>query len=59
MPIFEYSCPKCSTVVEIILSKPHNTPLCEECGMILERIISKSNFSLKGGGWAKDNYEQK
>ena len=57
MPLFEYECPKCSTITEF-LGRPESLPLCTECGMILERVISKPNFILKGNTWAKDNYER-
>lgn len=59
MPLFEYLCPKCDTSFEYILNltEPMDRT-CPECGCEMERVISKPNFSLKGGGWFKDNYEQ-
>lgn len=29
---------------------------CPSCGKGLSRCVAASNFSLKGGGWAKDGY---
>ena len=57
MPIYEYQCKKCEKVFEII-QKISDKPLvkCEECSGTLVKLISESNFSLKGGGWYKDLY---
>ncbi len=57
MPIYEYQCQKCGEVSEYMqkMSDPPMT-VCEACGGPLERLISKSSFHLKGGGWYKDLY---
>lgn len=60
MPLFEFVCPKCDESFEFILNL--NEPIdriCPSCGMEMNRVISKPNFSLKGGGWFKDNYNNK
>jgi len=57
MPIYEYRCPKCGEVVEIMHSmSDDSTRKCEHCGADLERLISRTSFTLKGGGWYKDLY---
>lgn len=62
MPRYDFSCPKCKRVVELQRSiKDETLPLCceEGCGGIeMEQIISKTAFSLKGGGWAATGYSK-
>jgi putative FmdB family regulatory protein len=58
MPVYEYQCKKCGREFEYQqrMSDPDKT-LCEACGAeALERIISRTAFTLKGGGWYKDLY---
>jgi len=53
-----YQCKKCNREFEYQqrMSDPDKT-LCEACGAeALERIISRTAFTLKGGGWYKDLY---
>jgi len=59
-PIYEYDCSKCKKCIEVT-QKISDKPLkkCPECGKIgLVKVISRSSFSLVGGGWFKDNYAQ-
>jgi putative FmdB family regulatory protein len=58
MPVYEYQCKACGREFEYQqrMSDPEKT-LCEACGEEkLERIISRTAFQLKGGGWYKDLY---
>ena len=58
MPVYEYQCKKCGREFEYQqrMSDPDKT-LCEACGAeALERMISRTAFTLKGGGWYKDLY---
>lgn len=57
MPIYEYKCTSCGHVLEII-QKFDDKPLkkCTECSGTLEKLISKSAFQLKGGGWYNEGY---
>lgn len=57
MPIYEYRCSKCGDVFEK-LQKFSDAPLQvhEGCGGPVERLISKSGFSLKGSGWYVTDY---
>lgn len=57
MPIYEYGCKACHREFEYEqrMSDPEKT-VCEACGGELERLISRTAFSLKGGGWYKDLY---
>lgn len=57
MPIYEYQCKQCDKVFEYMqrMSDDPKTE-CEECAGQLDRLISRSAFHLKGGGWYKDLY---
>lgn len=57
MPIYEYRCNKCSKEFELI-QKITDEPAskCPDCGGKIERLVSATSFSLKGGGWYKDGY---
>ena len=56
MPIYEYDCPKCGTFE---VSQKMSDPVLathDACGEPVERRISLTSFSLKGGGWYADGY---
>ena len=57
MPVYEYECKACGRDFEYQqrMSDPDKTT-CEVCGGSLERLISRTAFALKGGGWYKDLY---
>jgi len=57
MPVYEYQCTACQKEFEYQqrMSDPDKTT-CEVCGGSLERLISRTAFSLKGSGWYKDLY---
>ena len=57
MPVYEYQCKACQKDFEYQqrMSDPDKT-VCEACGGELERLISRTAFTLKGGGWYKDLY---
>jgi putative FmdB family regulatory protein len=59
MPYYEYECPKCGTFE--IRQKMADPPLTlhELCGEPVQRRISATSFSLKGGGWYADGYGSK
>jgi putative FmdB family regulatory protein len=57
MPIYEYRCESCGNEFEII-QKVNARPLrkCKQCSGKLEKLISRSSFQLKGGGWFINDY---
>lgn len=60
MPVYEYDCLHCGRQFEEIQSikdKPLKT--CKFCKGTVRRLISKSSFALKGGGWYRDGYGKK
>ena len=61
MPIYEYLCEGCGKVNEK-LQKVNDPPpaRCDECGSRkLAKLVSRSAFQLKGGGWYSDLYASK
>ena len=59
MPLYEYRCTKCQTLVELIQGFNDPPPKkCAKCGAAkLEKVISRSGFVLKGGGWYQTDYK--
>ena len=58
MPIYEYACPDCGHKFDVLqkMSDPLVT-VCPVCsGDHVRKLISATNFVLKGGGWYKDHY---
>jgi putative FmdB family regulatory protein len=60
MPIYEYECTSCCKVIEVIQRMTEN-PLtnCPDCSGPVNKLVSKSSFQLKGGGWYADGYSSK
>lgn len=62
MPIYEFQCRVCLRVTELIYKKPDDRQdvliWCSACQdtNFHDKLISESNFHLKGRGWAKDSY---
>ncbi len=58
MPIYEYACEKCESEFEAeqrITDDPIKS--CPRCkSRKVKRLISKTSFVLKGGGWYSDLY---
>jgi len=57
MPIYEYRCTSCGDEFESI-QKVNSRPLrkCKQCNGKVEKLISRSSFQLKGGGWFINDY---
>ena len=57
MPVYEYECPACEVVHEV-QQRMADDPLqdCPDCGGPVKKIMSRSSFQLKGGGWYADGY---
>ena len=59
MPIYEYECVDCGKQFEAfqrISDKPLKS--CQFCQGEVHRLISRTSFSLKGGGWYQDGYSK-
>ena len=62
MPIYEYLCPRCKKVIEVIQKINDPSPLCscEKNNLIeMSKQISLGSFILKGQGWFRDGYSKK
>ena len=59
MPIYEYSCDRCSKIIEV-MQKFTDKPLsrCPSCGGRVSRLISNCSFQLKGTGWYVTDYKK-
>ena len=57
MPLYEYRCRKCGELTEV-LQKLSDPPLrrCRRCRGTLDKLISRTSFQLKGGGWFNEGY---
>jgi putative FmdB family regulatory protein len=59
MPIYEYRCAACGHTLETMQKVSDPAPeLCPACNAKgpLERLVSRTSFQLKGGGWYSDLY---
>jgi putative FmdB family regulatory protein len=61
MPIYEYACEKCESEFEVeqrITDDPIKS--CPRCkSRKIKRLISRTSFVLKGGGWYSDLYSSR
>lgn len=60
MPVYEYNCEKCDTTHTIMksITQAGADEYCVLCKNQMKKLISKSSFHLKGGGWEKDSYSK-
>ena len=60
MPIYEYHCKDCGEQFEA-LQKITAKPLteCRFCSGTVEKLVSNSSFTFKGGGWYITDYKNK
>lgn len=58
MPIYEYLCESCETLTERMQKIGDPAPSkCPECGSRkIAKLVSRTTFQLKGGGWYSDLY---
>jgi len=62
MPIYEYTCSQCQKLSDVLQKLNDPTPeTCPACGAedTLSRVVSRTSFVLKGGGWGADLYGSK
>ena len=61
MPLYDQKCPKCGHSFDILVTfaeASRDVP-CPKCDATkTKRVFSRTSFSLKGGGWAKDGYSK-
>ena len=58
VPIYEYRCGKCGRITEVMQKASDPPPArCPGCGgRRLAKVVSRTAFQLKGGGWYADLY---
>src|SRR5688572_30467099 len=59
MPIYEYVCESCGKLNEVLQKVADPAPeQCDACNAKgpLQKVVSRSSFVLKGGGWYSDLY---
>src|SRR5687768_13822348 len=59
MPIYEYTCEKCGTRIDVLQKMDEPAPAkCSNCSAegTMARQVSRTSFVLKGGGWYSDLY---
>ena len=56
MPLYQFICEDCGAKKEVLQAFGDPSPSCLQCLSEMTRKICATNFSLKGAGWAKDNY---
>jgi putative FmdB family regulatory protein len=57
VPIYEFVCERCGRLVERLQKVTDPPPdSCPECGGKMAKMMSRTSFQLKGGGWYKDLY---
>jgi putative FmdB family regulatory protein len=59
MPIYEYECSQCHQTSDALQKVNDPAPeTCPHCGAqhTLSRLLSRTSFVLKGGGWYADLY---
>jgi putative FmdB family regulatory protein len=61
MPLYEFSCKQCGSISEHLMSiSSENPSSCEKCqGGPLVKLLSRSNFALKGSGWYETDFKRK
>jgi putative FmdB family regulatory protein len=60
MPIYEYLCEACGRLTEVMQKVTDRPPgKCPECGSKkMAKVVSRTSFQLKGGGWYSDLYSK-
>jgi putative FmdB family regulatory protein len=58
MPLYEYACEKCGELTEVMQKVSDPAPAkCPHCGSKkLSKVMSRTSFQLKGGGWYAEGY---
>jgi putative FmdB family regulatory protein len=59
MPIYEYRCSDCGREFEVMQKfSDEDLTECTHCSGTVEKLMSRSSFHLKGGGWHADGYSK-
>lgn len=56
MPLYEFECPLCKSVMESLVKMGTETIKCQ-CGSTANRKLSAGSFILKGTGWYQTDFK--
>ena len=56
MALYIFECNACGRVAEVLQSFADKWPDCKVCGKQMKKKPALTSFTLKGNGWARDNY---
>ena len=58
-PIYDFKCPKCNNITEIIMKHDAPNPPCPKCGVTMSKLLSASgqDFRLYGEGFHKRTHK--
>jgi putative FmdB family regulatory protein len=60
MPIYEYQCSRCNNVFELLHKMDEDCEaVCPKCMAPAKKLISATNFVLKGSGFYVNDYPSK
>ena len=61
MPLYEFHCETCNNISEHLMKLTDKAPTECSCGAqnSLKKVISRSNFVLKGTGWYETDFKEK
>lgn len=60
MPIYEYACPKCGAVREVMrVIEERDLPVYCECSESMERQLARPGLHFKGSGFYATDYKRK
>ena len=59
MPLYEFECKNCGAILEKLMKVSDPNPeVCDKCqGGPLVKLISRTNFVLKGQGWYETDFK--
>ena len=59
MPLFDYQCPNCARVFEMLAASASEQPNCPHCLAALKRLPSAPAVHFKGSGFYETDYKKK
>ena len=60
MPLHEYKCRKCGSIIEVLQKSGDAPPKsCQACGGKLQKLLSSPAIHFKGSGWYITDYAKK
>lgn len=56
MPAYEFKCPDCDLIAEVVFSFSDTvtSPECPNCELTMARLYAVPALQFKGTGWGKD-----